>query len=108
MKNFIVYEDYVESLAEAVLLPGYQILDMGYSANSTYQVVLIGKVSVRGSVASQQPSQAVQKSSGQKVVEPVARFIKYVNGVVYDKHTGLEWFSETGPNSSPPAWCSLR
>lgn len=44
VKDLIVNSDYIESEAEAVLLPGYNILDMGYSADGTYQIVLIGKV----------------------------------------------------------------
>ena len=44
IKDMVLYSDYIESKAEAVLLPGYNILDMGYSADGTYQVVLVGKV----------------------------------------------------------------
>ena len=44
VKDLVVNSDYIESKAEAVLLPGYNILDMGYSADGTYQIVLIGKV----------------------------------------------------------------
>lgn len=44
VKDLVVNSDYIESKAEAVLLPGYNILDMGYSVDGSYQVVLIGKV----------------------------------------------------------------
>ena len=44
VKDLIVNSDYIESQAEALLLPGYNVVDMGYSADGTYQVVLIGKV----------------------------------------------------------------
>ncbi len=44
VKDMVVNSDYIESKAEAALLPGYNILDMGYAADGTYQVVLIGKV----------------------------------------------------------------
>jgi len=44
VKDLVVNSDYIESQAEALLLPGYNILDMGYSADGTYQIVLIGKV----------------------------------------------------------------
>ena len=44
VKDLVLNSDYIESKAEAVLLPGYNILDMGYSADGTYQVVLVGKV----------------------------------------------------------------
>lgn len=46
VKDMVLNSDYIESQAEAVLLPGYDILDMGYSADGTYQVVLIGKVKI--------------------------------------------------------------
>jgi len=42
--NARVKEDFIESQAEAVLLPGFQIIDIGYTADGTYQVVLSGKV----------------------------------------------------------------
>lgn len=44
--NARLQEDYIESQAEAVLLPGFQIIDIGYTADGTYQVVLSGKVQV--------------------------------------------------------------
>jgi hypothetical protein len=46
VKDLVLNSDYIESQAEAVLLPEYNILDMGYSADGTYQVVLVGKVNV--------------------------------------------------------------
>jgi len=92
MKDFVVYEDYIESQADAVLLAGYQIIDMGYSANGTYQVVLIGKVRVRSSET--QPTDSVESSA--RVVERDGNYFKYDNGVVYDKNTGLEWYA--GPD----------
>jgi hypothetical protein len=44
VKDLVLNSDYIESKAEAVLLPGYNVLDMGYSADGIYQIVLIGKV----------------------------------------------------------------
>ena len=43
--NFKAKYDAVETKAKAVLLPGFQITDMGYMADGTYQIVLVGKVS---------------------------------------------------------------
>ncbi len=96
MKDFVVYEDYIESQADAVLLAGYQIIDMGYSANGTYQVVLIGKVRVRSSET--QPTDAVETSAG--VVGRDGNYIKYDNGVVYDKNTGFEWYAGSDKNTN--------
>lgn len=44
MMNFQLMFDAVESRAQAVLLPGFQVVDIGYTADGTYQVVLIGKI----------------------------------------------------------------
>jgi hypothetical protein len=44
VNNFTVLNDYVETQSKGVLLPGFQIVDIGYVADGTYQVVLSGKV----------------------------------------------------------------
>jgi formylglycine-generating enzyme required for sulfatase activity len=44
VKDMMLESDYIETQAEAVLMPGYNILDMGYSVDGIYQVVLTGKV----------------------------------------------------------------
>ncbi len=44
VENFQVVYDYVESSSKGVLLPGFQIIDIGYTKDDTYQVVLTGKV----------------------------------------------------------------
>jgi len=46
VKDFVLNSDYIESKAEAVLLPGYNIVDIGYAEDGTYQIVLIGKIAV--------------------------------------------------------------
>lgn len=46
VENFAMKFDMVESQAGAVLLPGFQIIDMGYQQDGTYQVVLSGKAQV--------------------------------------------------------------
>ena len=51
--NFQVKYDMIESKVKAVLLPGFQIMDMGYQTDGSYQVVLSGKVK-SGSVPEQQ------------------------------------------------------
>ena len=47
-QNFVLKTDWIESKAAAYLLPGFQIVDVGYGADSLYHVVLIGKVSAAG------------------------------------------------------------
>ena len=44
--NFKLKYDMVESKAEGILLPGYQILDIGYQTDGTYLVILSGKLKV--------------------------------------------------------------
>ena len=43
-RDFVVQSDYIESKAEAVLLPGYNIVDIGYQKDGTYLIILVGKV----------------------------------------------------------------
>ena len=44
VENFQTVFDQIESESEAILLPGFQIIDIGYVADGTYQVVLTGKI----------------------------------------------------------------
>lgn len=44
VENFQTTYDLVETRSEGVLLPGYQIVDIGYVQDGTYNVVLSGKV----------------------------------------------------------------
>lgn len=54
--NATLQEDFIESQAEAVLLPGFQVIDIGYIADGTYQVVLSGRVqAVAADGADQRP-----------------------------------------------------
>ncbi len=43
-ENFITTYDYIESKSDAILLPGFNIMDIGYVDNGTYNVVLVGKI----------------------------------------------------------------
>jgi hypothetical protein len=44
VENFQTTYDYIETQAETVLMPGFQIIDNGYGLDGTYSVVLVGKV----------------------------------------------------------------
>lgn len=44
VENFKAVFDLVETQAEAVLLPGFTVIDVGYMADGTFAVVLTGKV----------------------------------------------------------------
>jgi hypothetical protein len=48
VKDFKLEEDYIESRARAILLPGFEIIDIGYSEGGTYNVMLIGRIKVAG------------------------------------------------------------
>lgn len=44
VENFVLKRDWIESQAEGVLLPGFQIIETGYGEDGLYHVVLIGKL----------------------------------------------------------------
>lgn len=46
VKDFELEEDYIETRTRAILLPGFEIIDIGYSEGRTYNVMLIGKIKV--------------------------------------------------------------
>ena len=82
--NFQMKYKAVESKAKAILLPNFQVMDIGYLPDGTYQVVLSGKV---------------QSGKIKPKYKELARdgfFILYENRVVKNTITGLEWV--TGPD----------
>ena len=44
VENLMLQKEYIGEKSKAVLLPGYQILDIGYLENRTYSIILIGKI----------------------------------------------------------------
>jgi hypothetical protein len=48
IKNYKLEEDFVETHAQAILLPGFEIIDIGYAEGGTYKVMLIGKIKFTG------------------------------------------------------------
>jgi len=44
IENFQLKKDWIESKAKASILPGFQIVEVGYAADGLYHVVLSGKV----------------------------------------------------------------
>ena len=49
VENLMLQKDYIEAQSEAVLLPGYQVLDIGYLENGSYSIILIGKIKTQDS-----------------------------------------------------------
>ena len=46
MENFRIVYDRIETGAASVLLPGFQLIEVGYVQDGTYQVVLSGKIKI--------------------------------------------------------------
>ncbi|MBL8025328.1 MAG: LPP20 family lipoprotein, partial [Fibrobacteres bacterium] len=53
VENFQTTFDQVQTRSEGILLPGYQIVDIGYVQDGTYNVVLTGKVKPANAVSSE-------------------------------------------------------
>lgn len=80
IENFTLKSDVVEAKSKAVLLPGYQIIDIGYVSDGTYQVVLVGKLQI-----------GAPRNQGDRTHYP---FIDLGDGTVLDDRTGLMWQKE--------------
>jgi len=85
--NFQLKYDAVESKSSAILLPGFQIIDIGYVADGTYQIVLIGKIQIGG------------KTTQPREIGKEGRFIAYDNGTVLDISTNLMWAANDNGNN---------
>jgi hypothetical protein len=44
VENYQLKKDWIESRAQAYILPGFEIVDVGYGEDGLYHVVLVGKV----------------------------------------------------------------
>ena len=54
VEDLMLIEDFIESKSEGILLPGYQIIDIGYDEDKIYNVVLVGKLRVTESMANKE------------------------------------------------------
>jgi hypothetical protein len=77
--NFQLKYDAAESKSNTILLPGFQIIDIGYVVNGTYQVVLIGKLKIGG------------EATQVRAIRKDGQFIAYDSRPVLDTGTGLMW-----------------
>ncbi|MEE9910168.1 MAG: DUF1566 domain-containing protein [Deltaproteobacteria bacterium] len=106
VENFQLKYDMVESKAAAVLMPGFQVIDMGYQKDGTYQVVLSGKVQVmaslpvEGSLWGKLRAQPVVFDKFNEARDAWAQaslsdignqFVNNEDGTVTDRKTGLMW-----------------
>jgi len=67
--NFQMKYKAVESKANAVLLPGFQIMDIGYQVDGTYQVVLSGKIQTDGTTTKRKDAFLTLISKGHRALE---------------------------------------
>lgn len=44
----VLYEDIIETQSRGVLLPGYEIIKVGYGEDKAYHIVLVGQIMVKG------------------------------------------------------------
>ncbi len=44
VENNVLKYDLIESYSKGILLPGFEIEDIGYQTDSTYLVILVGKI----------------------------------------------------------------
>jgi hypothetical protein len=92
--NFQLKYDAIESKSSEILLPGFQIIDIGYVVDGTYQVVLIGKIQI---------GKKVTKS---REIGRDGRFIAYADGTVLDTSTDLMWAARD--NGSNIKWTNAK
>lgn len=95
---FHIRFDMVENKAGAVLVPGFQIMDVGYLEDGTYQVVLVGKVKVVSKHSTQSPE--IKNKDLKKATISDGRFVTYDNGVILDTKTDLEWYAGADSDTS--------
>jgi hypothetical protein len=103
VENFTLKYDLVESKAKAVILPGFQIVDMGYQLDGTYQVVFSGKVQLgqdKGKLwgklrpepgAFRNFKEAFEAWQGTFPGSIENQYVNNENGTVIDLKTGLMW-----------------
>ncbi len=65
--NFQMKYKAVESKAKAVLLPGFQVMDMGYQVDGSYQVVLSGKVTVGKAKPQKSPKSLLNMATREEI-----------------------------------------
>jgi hypothetical protein len=82
MENFQVVYDLVETEAASVLLPGFQLVEIGYVQDGTYQVVLSGKIKILGeeeTISTKEIRYAKSLNDSGKYAECEAILQKYID-----------------------------
>lgn len=106
VENFALKYDMVETRAKALLLPGFQVIDVGYQTDGTYQVVLSGRVQLGEAttpegklwgklratpIEFEQFKEARDLWSSESANKIDSQYINNENGTVTDQKTGLMW-----------------
>ncbi len=65
VESFQLKKDWIESKAQACILPGFQIIDVGYGTDGHYHVVLVGKISKS---SSEEESEGDKKYRDAKII----------------------------------------
>ncbi len=121
VENYQIKKDIIETNAEAILLPGFSIMDIGYGLDSLYKVVLIGKVAPPGVQLEDEGvnrlklakaliedntfkaleilSEIIELNPDSKVVEEVL-YLLIVKGPPEDANERLEYLKAYYPESS--------
>ena len=80
-RDLVLEEDYIEAQSEGLLLPGYEIMDLGYSADHVYQVVLVGRLRVK----SQGSDKGKSSPRPPIVMEGLAAYYSFDDGSASDR-----------------------
>lgn len=89
MQNFKVKYDAVESKSEGVLLPGFQIMDIGYQTDGTYLIILTGKIKSNDE-ENEKPSEIYNKAMLYQKKEQYAEAIELFE-ILIERHEGSEY-----------------
>jgi len=96
VENFKVVQDLIESQAATVLLPGFQLIDVGYVQDGTYQVVLSGKIKIleeQENISNKEMRYAKSLNDREKYAECRDILSKYIDSE--DKNVGADLKEES-------------
>ena len=89
IENFQIKHDLIESKSDGILLPGFQIIDIGYQTDGTYLIILSGRIKTAGA-AGEDPSELYNKAllliKQEKLEEALALL-----DLIVTKHEGSEY-----------------
>ena len=99
IEDFQLKSDTVESKAKAVLLPGFQVMDLGYQADGTYLVILSGKVRTQEKGSPQFDAALVALKKTESTVKVGLNYDRYLQALP-DMTLAVKFYSES-PKADP-------